>query len=85
MYPIHVQLWCASHRVTLCRLLHSEEPSCICEVRRGMAGFGGAALGSTLVAMDLVVVCLLVGYFNSTAVQTGSRTVLAVEMDVVGV
>ncbi len=50
-----------------------------------MAGFGGAALGSTLVAMDLVVVCLLVGYFNSTAVQTGSRTVLAVEMDVVGV
>ena len=43
------------------------------------------ALGTTLVAMDLVVVCLLVHYLNSTAVQTLSRTVLAVAMDLLGV
>ena len=48
-----------------------------------MAGFGDAALGTTLVAMNLVVVCLLVGYLNSNAVQPGSRRVLVVAMGLV--
>ena len=61
--------------------MHSDQPSSTCEVWSSMAGFGDAALGTTLVAVDLVVVCLLVVYLNSTQVQTSSRNVLAVGMD----
>ena len=50
-----------------------------------MAGFGDAALGTTLPPMDLVVVCLLVVYLNSTQIKTSSRNVLAVAMDLLGV
>ena len=50
-----------------------------------MAGFGDAALGTTLVAMDLLGLHLPVDYLNSTQVQTSSRNVVAVAMDLVGV
>ena len=50
-----------------------------------MAAFGDTALGTTLVAMDLVVGDLLVINFNSTRVQTSSRDVQAVTMDLVRV
>ena len=50
-----------------------------------MTGFGGAALGTILVAMDLIVVCLRVVYLNSSQVQTSSRNVIAVAIDLLGV
>ena len=65
------------------RFVHSDSPSSRCKVRGGMAGFGDAALGTTLVTMDLVVVCLPLVHCNSTQVQHFSRSVLAEAMHLV--
>ena len=58
------------------RFVHCDSPSSRCEVRRGIGGFGDAALCTTLVAIHLVVLYLQVVYFNSTKLQPGSRNVL---------
>ena len=55
------------------------------EVQSSIEGFGDAALGTTLVAIGLVVLCLLAVYLNSTQVQIGSRNIHVVALDLLGV
>ena len=47
-------------QIAPCKFVHSDCPSSRCQVQTSMAGFDDAALDTTFVAMDLVIVCLLV-------------------------